>query len=169
MASTYILRLVEPTNLEFMRDMLYEAAAVDAGMRALGREQALAVPSVSKYLDNWGQREGDTGWIAVDEDQQPLGAAWYRLFPAEAPGYGFIAANIPEITISVSANARGLGLGGALIQSLIQSATTQGHPALSLSVDRANPALRLYQRHGFQDAEISNPQDSSVTLIQYFV
>ncbi|GHO89233.1 hypothetical protein KSZ_72390 [Dictyobacter formicarum] len=95
----------------------------------------------------------------------PLGAAWYRLFPTDAPGYGFVAATIPELTIGVHEKARGLGVGGALLQVLLRAASEQGRPALSLSVDRKNPALRLYERYGFRDAGISQPHESSVTLI----
>ncbi|GER91913.1 N-acetyltransferase [Dictyobacter vulcani] len=169
MASTFILRPVEPADQDFLWDMLYEAAAVSPAMRALGREQALAVSSVRKYLADWGERAGDMGWIAVGEDHQPLGAAWYRFFPADAPGYGFVAANIPELTISVAPEARGLGIGGALLQALSQAAAEQGCPALSLSVDRENPARRLYERYGFNDAGISTPQDSSITLIHHLL
>ncbi|GLV60421.1 N-acetyltransferase [Dictyobacter sp. S3.2.2.5] len=167
MSSPYTLRPVEAGDLPFLWDMLYEAAAVDATMRAIGREQALAMPVVQKYLAGWG-REGDSGWIAVNEQQQPLGAAWYRLFPAESPGYGFISESIPELTIGVHERARGLGVGGALLQALLRSAREQGWSALSLSVDRRNPALRLYERHGFRDAGVSQPQDSSVTLVAHF-
>jgi GNAT superfamily N-acetyltransferase len=147
--------------------MLYEAAAVDTMMRAMGREKALSLPTNQKYLAGWG-REGDVGKIAVNAQGIPLGAAWYRLFPAEAPGYGFVSETIPELTISVHSRARGQGIGGALIHALLSTAAEQGWSALSLSVDRNNPAKQLYKRYGFRDAGISQPSDSSVTLIRYF-
>ncbi|WP_201380466.1 hypothetical protein [Ktedonobacter sp. SOSP1-52] len=86
--------------------MLFEAAAVDDTMRATGREKALSLPANQKYLAGWG-RKGDVGRIAVEAEGVPLGAAWYRLFPAESPGYGLVSATIPELTISVHSNARG--------------------------------------------------------------
>jgi hypothetical protein len=36
---------------------------------------------------------------------------------------------------------------------------------VSLSVYRKNPARRLYERKGFRDAGISDPTDTSVTMI----
>jgi ribosomal protein S18 acetylase RimI-like enzyme len=138
--------------------------AVDAGMRSLGRDAAFAKPHIRRYLDGWG-RVGDAAVIAVTEDGQRLGAAWYRLFPAEDPGWGFVAPDVPEIGIGVAMTARGKGIGSALLDALLELARAQGYRAVSLSVDRQNPAQRLYQRKGFRDAGVSGPTDTSLTMI----
>ena len=91
--------------------------------------------------------------------------ARYRLFSAEEPGWGFIAVDVPELAIGVVAEARGRGIGGALLDALLARAREQRHRALSLSVDRQNPARRLYERKGFRDAGISDPTGSDVTMI----
>jgi GNAT superfamily N-acetyltransferase len=163
-AAVFTIRPVTADDVPFLWDMGWEATAVDAGMRAMGREAAFAIPSVRKYLDGWG-RDGDAGVIAVDEDGQPLGAAWYRLFPAEDGGYGFVAADVPELGIGVVAGARGRGVGHALLEALLAMARAQGFRAVSLSVDRQNPAQRLYARVGFRDAGLSPAADTSVTMI----
>src|SRR5579884_1274367 len=103
-------------DMPFLRDMLWEATAVSAAMRALGKEAALALPSVSKYLDGWG-RPGDAAVVAIAERSDNIGAAWYRLFPAGAGSYGFVAPDIPELTIGVAAGARGHGVGTALLRA----------------------------------------------------
>jgi GNAT superfamily N-acetyltransferase len=163
-ALSFTVRLVAPGDEPFLWDMAWEATAVDAGMRDLGRDIALTLPQVRKYLDGWG-RPGDAGVVAVAEDGWRLGAAWYRLFPADQPGYGFVAPDIPELSIGVVEEARGAGVGGALLDALLALAREQGWPALSLSVDRENPARRLYERKGFRDAGTSTLADSSITLI----
>ena len=160
----FVIRPVQPDDLSFLWDMGWEATAVDPGMRAMGREAAFALPHIRKYLDGWG-RPGDAGVIAVDETGKRLGAAWYRLFPPEEPGWGFVAPDVPELSIGVADEARGRGVGGALLDALLAMAGEQGHPAVSLSVDRRNPARRLYERHGFRDAGVSEPDDTSVTMI----
>jgi ribosomal protein S18 acetylase RimI-like enzyme len=157
-------RPIAAEDLPFVGEMLWEAAAVSAGMRALGMEAALAQPSVRKYLQGWG-RPGDAGVVAVDATGRRLSAAWYRLFPAEAPGYGFVAADVPELSIGVSEAARGRGVGGALIDALLGMARAQGFRAVCLSVDRQNPAVKLYERNGFRDAGVSAPEETSVTMI----
>jgi GNAT superfamily N-acetyltransferase len=144
--------------------MLWEAAAVDEGMRALGKDTALARPENRKYLDGWG-RPGDAGVVALDEAGQRLGAAWYRRFSDEAHGYGFVAPDVPELAIGVIASARGKGIGTALLNGLLGMARNQGERALSLSVDRRNPALALYKRIGFRDVDGSDPSDFSATMI----
>jgi GNAT superfamily N-acetyltransferase len=146
-----------------MWDMAWQATAVDDGMRRLGREAAFAIPHVRHYLEGWG-RTGDAAVVAV-VDGQRLGAAWYRLFPTEDPGWGFVATDVPELSIGVAAEARGRGVGSALLDALLTLARERGFRAVSLSVDRRNPARRLYERKGFRDAGISNPSDTSVTMI----
>ena len=160
----FLIRPIQPDDEPFLWDMGWEATAVDAGMRALGRDLAFAIPHVRRYFDGWG-RPGDAGVVAVSEDGSRLGAAWYRLFPDEAPGWGFVANDVPELSIGVAVEARGKGVGTALLNALLALAREQGYRALSLSVDRQNPARRLYARMGFRDAGISSPADSSVTMV----
>jgi ribosomal protein S18 acetylase RimI-like enzyme len=160
------IRLIQPDDEPFLWDMGWEATAVDAGMRALGRDAAFAIPHVRHYLDGWG-RPGDAGVVAVTSNGQRLGAAWYRLFPAKDPGWGFVATDVPELSIGVTSDARGRGVGSAMLDALLTLAREQGYRALTLSVDRQNPARRLYERKGFRDAGISEPTDSSVTMIAH--
>lgn len=110
-------------------------------------DEALADPHLARYLNGWG-RDGDAAVIA-EEGGDPIGAAWYRLFSAEEPGYGFLDASIPELSIAVRADRRGKGVGAALLDALVDRARADGHPALSLSVEAANPAASLYERCGF--------------------
>lgn len=160
---SHTIRVAELDNLPFMWDMLFEAAAVDPSTRQVGRKSALRLPATRKYLDGWG-RKGDAGAVAFGESGEPLGAAWYRLFPLEEPGYGTISPNIPELTIGVVPGARGKGVGKALLIALMQLAREEGFSDLSLSVDRKNKALQLYQRLGFRDAGVSAPEDTSLTM-----
>jgi GNAT superfamily N-acetyltransferase len=162
----FVIRPTQPDDEPFLWDMGWEATAVDAGMRTLGREAALAIPHVRRYLDGWG-RPGDAGVVAVAEDGTRLGAAWYRLFPTAEPAWGFVAADVPEVSMGATAEARGRGVGSALLDVLLALARAQGHRALSLSVDRQNPARRLYERKGFRDAGVSDPTDTSVTMIAH--
>lgn len=158
------IRPSQPSDLAFLWDMLWEAAAIDPGVRAVGKEVAFSIPQLRRYLEGWG-RAGDIGVVARDEAGQPLGAAWARLFPREEPGYGFVASDIPELAIGVAPAFRGRGVGGALLDTLLETARVRGYEAVSLAVDRQNPALKLYERKGFRDAGISDPADRGLTMI----
>ena len=68
-----------------------------------------------------------------------------RRLTAADPGYGYVADEIPELTIAVAPQHRGRGIGSRLMRELLAADL----PAVSLSCDPANPALRLYERLGF--------------------
>jgi ribosomal protein S18 acetylase RimI-like enzyme len=142
-------------DLRFLRDMLHHAyywkeRAPDGGPGP-----------VALYVRAWG-RPGDAAVIAI-ADAFPVGAAWYRLFTADRPGYGFVDAATPELAIAVVPNARGRGVGTALIAALLERARTEGFTALSLSADLQNRgAIALYERHGFQ--RVSDSTDSTTMV-----
>jgi ribosomal protein S18 acetylase RimI-like enzyme len=102
---------------------------------------------LSQYVDNWG-REGDVALIAA-EGPNRVGAAWFRTFPATAPGYGFVDAQTPELTIAVVPSRRRHGVGQELLDALLEKAHAEGVPALSLSVEKDSPAVKFYERNGF--------------------
>ena len=125
-----------------MRDMLHHAFYARESTFTGEEEPAY------RYVIGWG-REGDAGVIALD-DGFPVGAAWYRLFSADEPGYGFVDEGTPELAIAVVPSRRGRGIGELMLSSLLERARTDGYRQVSLSVERQNPALRLYEKHGFR-------------------
>ena len=138
-------------DLRFLRDMLHHAyywreRAPDTGPGPVGL-----------YVTAWGRR-GDTALIAIDNGF-PVGAAWYRLFTRDRPGYGFLDEATPELAIAVVPSARGKGIGGELIAGLLRQARADGYGAISLSVDANNAAaIELYEKHGFE--RVSATEDS---------
>ena len=102
---------------------------------------------LERYVAGWGRR-GDDALVAIDEFQ-PVGAAWFRLFDADEPGYGFVDEETPELTIAIVPSRRGKGLGEQLLISLLDRAREEGYARISLSVEADNPAIRLYEQHGF--------------------
>jgi ribosomal protein S18 acetylase RimI-like enzyme len=136
---SYLIRSGEPEDLEFLWEMLHEAA----------HHRALSDPEISRYLKDWG-RPGDAAVVAFDPDDGRIGAAWYRLMPAKERGYGFVDVSTPEVAVAIVADHRGLGIGRALLRRLLDTAESQGVDGLSLSVRRNNPAaVELYERSGF--------------------
>jgi ribosomal protein S18 acetylase RimI-like enzyme len=140
-----IVRAAGAADLPFLKAMLYEAATWRPESQP-PPETVLADPHAARYVHGWG-RSGDAG--VIGEDERPLGAAWFRLFPADDPGYGFVAPDVPELSIAVAPEGRGRGIGTQLLGALIDVAGAKGHRAVSLSVEPDNPAVRLYERAGF--------------------
>ncbi len=133
-----------------MRQMLFEAAYWRGDPRP-GIDEGLATPELSKLLEGWG-RNGDTAVIA-EESSISIGAAWYRFWNESNHSYGYISEQIPELAIGVCGDFRGQGVGHQLIRRLLHEAFVQGHQHISLSVERDNPALKLYEATGFKIVE----------------
>jgi len=103
---------------------------------------------VGRYVDRWG-RPGDTAVVLI-ERFRPVGVAWYRLFKSSEPGYGFVDEDTPELTIAVVPSCRGKGYGAGLLEALLDRARVDGYDQISLSVESDSPAVKLYERHGFE-------------------
>ena len=137
-----------PQDVRFLRDMLKHAYHW-----RLNQDPDLPV---ARYVNNWG-RPGDAGLIAWENG--PIGAAWYRIFPADAPGFGFVDERTPELTIAVVPSRRGGGLGGELMKALLERARQEGYTAISLSAEEGRTGL--YERYGFRAVE---QKDGTVTM-----
>jgi hypothetical protein len=91
--------------------MSYEAAFWRPGDPRLPRDEALSSPELARYIEGWG-RPGDAAVVAVDRASgNGVGAAWYRLMTEDAPGYGFVAPEAPELGMGVAAAFRGHDVG----------------------------------------------------------
>jgi len=147
--------IISPSTLDdlsFLKEMLFEAAYWRSDQERPSLEKGLARADLVYLLEGWG-RKGDTAVIAVSEDDQQVGAAWYRFWWPETHSYGYISPEIPELAIAVRAEFRGRGVGQQLLDALLQKAKSQGIKKVSLSVEIENPALNLYRKHGFQPVE----------------
>lgn len=139
-------------DLPFLREMLFEAAYWRPDQVRPNLEQGLDRPDLIHLLADWG-REGDQAVIAVTQDGQRVGAAWYRFWDAEQHSYGYISPNIPELAIAVQEKFRGMGIGHKLLSTLLKKAAIQNVKKVSLSVEIDNLALHLYRSHGFVPLE----------------
>jgi ribosomal protein S18 acetylase RimI-like enzyme len=137
-------------DFTFLATMLGEAAVWRPDKPTPTAEQVLADERYALYLAGWPRR-GDCGVVA--EQDGPVGAAWYRTYTEANHGYGFIAEDVPELSIAVIASRRREAIGRRLVIDLIEASVAQGYVALSLSVAENNPARRLYASTGFVPVE----------------
>ena len=151
-----VIRRGGPQDTRFLRDMLHHAYYWRE------REPGEGPGPVALYVKGWG-RPGDTALIAIDEGF-PVGAAWYRLFRRDQPGYGFVDEETPELAIAVVPSRRGRGIGDALLKELYARAKADGYRAVSLAAERDNePLVAYYERkHGFE--RVSEDGGDSVTM-----
>jgi ribosomal protein S18 acetylase RimI-like enzyme len=135
------IRKASAADVPFMRSMLPHAY----GWRV---NQFEAEIPLTRYVDNWG-RAGDVGVISTEGGHR-VGAAWFRRFRANEPGYGFVDDETPELTIAIVPSRRRHGVGQALLDGLLEKARAAGHAQVSLSVEADSPAVGFYERNGFE-------------------
>ncbi len=152
--------MIRPLTLvdePFLWEMLYQAIYVPTGQPAPPRD-IIQQPEIARYVQDWG-KPGDRGFLALNpKTDQPIGAIWVRIFPIEAPGYGYVGEGVPELAMAVLPRDRGQGIGTQLLGTLIDS---QPDDSLCLSVSAGNPVVRLYQRFGFV---MVNHANGSITM-----
>ena len=56
----------------------------------------------------------------------------------------------PSLALSLYKEYRGQGIGTELLRRLLELLRSEGYQRMSLSVQKANYAVRMYQRAGFQ-------------------
>lgn len=64
--------------------------------------------------------------------------------------YGHIDDETPPLAISLYKEYHGLGLGTALMKEILTLLKKRGYKRVSLSVQKANYAVKLYQTVGFE-------------------
>lgn len=94
-------------------------------------------------------------------DGEPVGSIAARLFGEDDKGYGFVDSTVPELGMAVKPAYRGRGIGSKWLETLLHALRKNGVEAVSWSVDRRNPAVRLYARFGFVPVR---REGSSITM-----
>jgi ribosomal protein S18 acetylase RimI-like enzyme len=143
------LRILEENDNNFLEEMLFEAIFLPASQkRGLSRD-IIYQPELYMYINRWG-RKGDMAIVAeTGKTKRKVGCAWGRLFSADAKGYGYVADDIPELSIAVRSRYRNKGIGSMLLGRLISEYKLAGYRKISLSVSKQNPCANLYLREGF--------------------
>lgn len=153
------IRKIKTSEIDFLAEMLYEAIFIPEGHKALPKE-VIQDKSLSKYIEKWGKDTYDIALVA-EIDNQLVGAIWGRLFTEKNGGFGFIDDKTPELSMAVKSGYRNNGIGTHMIKAIALEYKGMGVKQLSLSVDKANNASRLYKRLG---CEIVNKTEASWTM-----
>ena len=147
----YQIRPIQPTEIPLLKDFLYEAIFIPEGIQAPPRS-IIDDDSLQVYIRDFGQLPDDRCLVA-ESDGKIIGAIWSRIMN----DYGHIADDVPSIAISLYKEYRNLGIGTDLLHQMLDQLRADGYKSVSLSVQKANYAMRMYQKAGFnvisEDAE----------------
>lgn len=142
----YVLRPLTGEDEGVLWEMLYQALSPPEG-EAPSRE-IMQRPEYARYVEGWG-RPADMGYVVQDKEERTiLGAVWLRS-PVECrPGE-----EAPELAFVVRAGHRHRGIGASLLTQLVR--TNPQLSAVLLRVGVNSPAVRLFERFGFEIARQS--------------
>lgn len=138
------IRSLRAEETPLLDNFLYEAIFIPEGVTPPPRS-IVRDPSLSCYIDAFGSGACDHALVAVLSDGTVAGAVWTRLLADQAP----FTSDVPTLAIAVLPAHRGQGIGSALLHAILAALASHGWRRAALSVQKANPALRLYQRTGF--------------------
>lgn len=146
-------RNIDPSEYDLLQDFLYEAIYIPEGVEPPGRS-IIEKPELAVYYKNFGSGPADHCVVADDDseekpegnDSKIVGAAWARIMN----DYGHVDDETPSLAISVLSEYRGKGIGTKLLDSLLGQMKEHGYTRVSLSVQKENRAVHLYERAGFK-------------------
>lgn len=138
------IREMKPDEYPLLEDFLYEAIYIPEGMAPPPRS-ILDTPELQVYISGFGTQIHDKA-MAAEVDGKVVGAIWVRIMN----DYGHIDNDTPSLAISLFQEYRGLGIGTALIQKMLDQLKEDGYRQVSLSVQKDNYAVKLYQKTGFE-------------------
>lgn len=137
------IRELRPEEIPLLETFLYHAIFQRDPAHPLPRD-VIRQPELWIYIDHFGERPGDR-CLCAEENGQVIGAVWTRVIR----GYGHVDAETPEFAISMLPEARGRGVGTALLRAMLARLKADGCPRATLAVQKDNYALRMYQKAGF--------------------
>ena len=140
----YMIRALQPEETRLLRDFLYEAIYLPEGTPPPPRS-VIDLPELQIYIQDFGTRPDDHCLVA-ESFGRVIGAVWVR----QMNDYGHIDEHTPSLAISLYPPFRGKGIGTRLMREMTSLLRAKGYKQVSLSVQKANPAARLYRRLGFE-------------------
>lgn len=138
-----IYRELKPDEYELLKTFTYEAVYIPEGVEPPDRS-IIELPELSIYYDAFGSGAADHCIVAEDKGCV-IGAVWVRIMN----DYGHVDEGTPSLAISVLKSYRGQGIGTQLLQKILGMLISKGYERISLSVQKANYAARMYRQAGF--------------------
>ena len=140
----YIIREMRETEYPLLNDFLYEAIFIPEGVEAPPKS-IINLPELQVYVSGFGTQKDDKALVA-EIGGMVVGVVWVRIMN----DYGHVDDRTPSFAISLYKGYRGLGIGTAMMRKMIEILKDCGYEKASLAVQKANYAVRMYGKVGFE-------------------
>ncbi|MBQ7774609.1 MAG: GNAT family N-acetyltransferase [Lachnospiraceae bacterium] len=140
----YSIRAIKNDEYTLLNEFLYEAIFIPEGVQAPPKS-IINLPELQVYVSNFGKKKDDICFVA-EVEENIVGAVWVRVMN----DYGHVEDGVPSFAISLYKEYRGCGIGTALMKRMLQELLQRGYEKASLAVQKANYAVKMYQKVGFE-------------------
>ncbi len=140
----YTIREIQKQEYPLLDNFLYEAIFVPEGIEPPPKT-IITSPELQVYVAHFGESKDDWGFVA-EVDDKIVGAVWVRIMD----DYGHIDDKTPSLAISLYQEYRGFGIGTAMMKEILTLLKSHGYNQVSLSVQKANYAAKMYLKIGFE-------------------
>lgn len=154
----YTIRKIQKQEYPLLDNFLYEAIFIPEGIEPPPKT-IIASPELQIYIERFGELRDDNGLVA-EVDGKIVGAVWARIMN----DYGHIDNKTPSLAISLYKEYRGFGIGTAMMIEILALLKGNGYQQVSLSVQKANYAAKLYLKVGF---EIVRENEEEYVMVNY--
>ena len=141
------IRELRPDETDLLKKYLYEAIFIPEGMEPPDRS-IIGQPELSLYYEDFGSGPADYCLVAETEGKV-VGAVWTRIMN----DYGHVDDETPSFAISLYREYRGRGIGTKMMRRMLALLRSQGWKRASLAVQKANYAVRMYEKVGFRTVD----------------
>ena len=154
----YTIREIQKQEYPLLDNFLYEAIFIPEGIEPPPKT-IITSPELQVYVERFGESKDDWG-LAAEVDGKIVGAVWVR----SMNDYGHIDAETPSLAISLYKDYRGFGIGTAMMKEILALLKSHGYSRVSLSVQKANYASKMYLKIGF---EIVKENEEEYIMVYY--
>lgn len=155
----YLIREIRSEEYGLLEDFLYEAIFIPEGVKAPPKS-IIKTPDLQVYIKDFGKRKDDIGFV-TEVDKKIVGAVWVRIMN----DYGHIDNATPSFAISLYKEYRNLGMGTEMMKKMLSCLRERGYKKASLAVQKANYAVKMYKKVGF---EIIDENDEEYIMVCIF-
>lgn len=141
-----------PSEYELLNDFIYNAIFIPDGVKAPPKD-IVYKDELQVYVKDFGASKDDIALVA-EADGKIVGAVWTRIMD----DYGHIDDDTPSLAISLHQEYRGKGIGTDLMKNILKLLKSNGYERVSLSVQKANYACKMYKKVGFEIIDESSEE-----------
>jgi len=139
----YKIREIRKNEYPILSDFLYEAIFIPEGMDKPPKS-IIEQPELQVYVEDF--RKEDDWCLVAEVKGKIVGAVWVRIMD----DYGHIDNETPSFAISLYAEYRNMGIGITLMRDMLELLKNKSYKRTSLSVQKVNYAVCMYQKVGFE-------------------